>query len=74
MKRYYNHDEVRQWMQDNNQHLLYINADDKNIFVKKRYGLGWIVNLGNPWILRILVGIVVIALIRLFVSFLIVRF
>lgn len=46
MKRYYNHDEVRQWMQDNNQHLLYINADDKNIFVKKRYGLGWIVNLG----------------------------
>lgn len=70
MKRYYNHDEVRQWMQDNNQHLLYINADDKNIFVKKRYGLGWIVNLGNPWILRILVGIVVIALIRLFVSFL----
>lgn len=29
--------------------FIYNNPDDPNMFVPKRYGLGWTVNFGHPW-------------------------
>ncbi len=29
--------------------MLYVNPDDPALFVEKRFGLGYTVNLGNPW-------------------------
>lgn len=28
--------------------LIYINREDPSIFVEKRFGVGWTLNLGNP--------------------------
>ena len=37
-------DEDRYWRGG----LIYINRDDPSIFVEKRFGVGWTLNLGNP--------------------------
>lgn len=29
--------------------VFYYNPDDPELFVPKRYGLGWTINFGNPW-------------------------
>ena len=45
MKRKYSQEEI-------NQHMfgrMYINADDLNIFVKRKVGCSWTMNLGNKW-------------------------
>ena len=36
--------------------LIYFNPSDKNLFVRKYYGIGWIMNLGNPWAYVIVIG------------------
>jgi uncharacterized membrane protein len=41
--------------------LIYVNRRDPAIFVPKRFGVGWTANLGNPWSIVLIVGIVVLA-------------
>lgn len=50
MKRKYSKEEAWQWMEDNKKIFFYINGDDSNIFVRKRHGISWNINLGNPWV------------------------
>lgn len=45
MKRKYGQEEVNQHMSGR----LYINADDLNIFVKRKGICSWTMNLGNKW-------------------------
>ena len=45
MKRKYSQEEVNQNMSGR----IYINADDLNIFVKRKVGCSWTMNLGNKW-------------------------
>ena len=45
MKRKYSQEEVHQKMSGR----IYINADDLNIFVKRKGGCSWTMNLGNKW-------------------------
>jgi uncharacterized membrane protein len=46
-------DDDRQWRGG----LFYINRQDHALFVPRRYGLGWTVNLGNPRVAMLLAGI-----------------
>lgn len=45
MKRKYSQEEVNQIMSGR----IYINADDLNIFVKRKVAWSWTMNLGNKW-------------------------
>ncbi len=45
MKRKYSQEEVYQHMSGR----IYINADDLNIFVKRKGFCSWTMNLGNKW-------------------------
>lgn len=45
MKRKYSQEEVYQHMSGR----IYINADDLNIFVKRKGICSWTMNLGNKW-------------------------
>lgn len=45
MKRKYSQEEVNQIMSGR----IYINADDLNIFVKRKGAYSWTMNLGNKW-------------------------
>jgi uncharacterized membrane protein len=42
--------------------LLYFNPNDKRMFVRKRYGLGWTCNYAHP-ISWVLIGLVVVLLV-----------
>jgi uncharacterized membrane protein len=46
-------DDDRQWRGG----LFYINRQDHALFVPRRYGLGWTVNLGNPRVAILLSGV-----------------
>ncbi|NOZ75668.1 MAG: hypothetical protein GXO90_09930 [FCB group bacterium] len=37
--------------------LFYWNPDDKRIFVPKRWGFGWTVNLANPFSVLTMLGL-----------------
>ncbi|GAA5013475.1 DUF1648 domain-containing protein [Actinopolymorpha pittospori] len=39
---------------------VYVNREDSAVFVPKRFGIGWTLNLGNPWSLVVLLGIVAV--------------
>lgn len=52
MKRKYTNEEVRRWMEERNSRFFYINGEDTNIFVRKYYGIGWTLNLGNPCVIH----------------------
>jgi uncharacterized membrane protein len=41
--------------------LIYINRRDPAVFVPKRFGVGWTMNLGNPWAVVVFVAIVILA-------------
>lgn len=58
-KRKWTQREVSDWLKRHHA-VIYYNPNDKNIFVRKYYGLGWIVNLGNPMTYVCIVGIVAI--------------
>lgn len=45
MKRKYSQEEINQHMSGR----IYINADDLNIFVKRKGICSWTMNLGNKW-------------------------
>ena len=56
-------DEDRYWKGG----LIYINREDPSIFVEKRFGVGWTVNLGNPrGYIVIFLPLVVLLLISIF--------
>lgn len=60
-KRKWTQKEVRDWLKKHHA-FIYFNPSDKNIFVRKYYGIGWIMNCGNPWAYCCVIGIVVILL------------
>ncbi len=50
--------------------FFYKNPDDPEMFVPKRYGLGWTVNLGHPWGKVFLIGTLLLPLVILILNFL----
>jgi uncharacterized membrane protein len=42
--------------------LIYFNPTDPALLVEKRMGIGWTLNLGNPWMWAPLIGVAVIVL------------
>ena len=60
-KRKWSHDEVHQWLQKNNKYF-YTNKEDANLFIRKRYGVAWTLNWGNPlsWIILSVIIVAVI--------------
>lgn len=42
--------------------VIYANRDDPSLFVERRFGFGWTVNVANPLALLLLVGILALAL------------
>ena len=61
-KRKWTQKEVREWFKKHHT-FIYFNPNDKNIFVRKYYGIGWIMNCGNPWAYCCVIGIVAILMI-----------
>ena len=45
-KRKWTNQEVRDWMEKNHSYIYY-NPSDSNLFVRKRFGIGWTANLGK---------------------------
>lgn len=65
-RRKWTKDEVEQWRKEQRS-VGYFNKQDSNIFVSKRYGIGFTFNWGNPlsWIvIAIMISIVIV--IRIF--------
>lgn len=60
-KRKWTQKEVSDWLKKHHA-LIYFNPSDKNLFVRKYYGIGWIMNLGNPWAYVAVIGAVVVLL------------
>jgi hypothetical protein len=52
-KRKFSKEEVMQWQKEHDQRVFYINKNDSNLFVKRRYSFGWTVNLAQPgaWVI-----------------------
>jgi len=50
--------------------LFYVNRNDPALFVEKRFGIGWTVNMANPRALLVLGGIVLFVLATLAISLL----
>lgn len=46
-KRKWTQQEVSSYMKRHNA-FIYFNPNDKNLFVRNRFGIGWTANLGNP--------------------------
>jgi uncharacterized membrane protein len=42
--------------------MFYVNRDDPALFVPKRFGIGWTVNLGNPRAILLLAGLVAVVI------------
>ncbi|MFI3237580.1 MAG: hypothetical protein R3Y47_06055 [Lachnospiraceae bacterium] len=53
MKRNYSTEEVQRYMSDHNQMVFYMNKEDGNLFVRRKFSLRYTLNFGNPtsWIL-----------------------
>jgi uncharacterized membrane protein len=61
-RRKYSEEEVKQWQEEHNQNIFYINKNDSNLFVRRRSGLGGTFNLTQPgaWaIIIVVVGLIV---------------
>lgn len=43
--------------------FMYNNRGDPDLFVPKRWGLGWTLNLGHPWGKPLLVGTLIVPLV-----------
>lgn len=56
MKRKYSKEEVWQWMSEHDKLFYYANRDDANLFIRKRYGISWTINFGNPWAFCVVCG------------------
>ncbi len=49
-------DDERNWLGG----FIYNNPDDPNLFVPKRYGLGWTINFGNPQGKALMIGLLLL--------------
>ena len=58
-KRKWTNQEVRDWMDKNHTHVYY-NPSDSNLFVRKRFGIGWTANIGNPMTYVLCIGVVLL--------------
>jgi uncharacterized membrane protein len=67
MKRKFSKEEVWQWMNDNNKTFIYANKDDSNILIRKRYGISWNMNFGNPWTWCMICGMIFILSIAIYI-------
>lgn len=47
-RRKYSNEEVEQWRKEHHQSVFYINKNDSDLFVKRRYSFGWTYNLAHP--------------------------
>jgi len=51
---------------------IYVNPDDPSLFVEKRFGVGWTINLGNRWgvigICMLLAAAILLPLVRGFMG------
>ena len=56
-KRKWTQKEVSDWLQKHHA-VIYFNPSDMNLFVRKFDGIGWIMNLGNPWTYVYIIGLV----------------
>ena len=61
-KRKWTQKEVREWFKKHHT-FIYFNPNDKNIFVRKYYGIGWIMNCGNPWSYGCIIGMLAVLMI-----------
>jgi uncharacterized membrane protein len=62
VRRKFSKEEVRQWQEEHNQNIFYINKNDSNLFVRRRSELGGTLNLTHPgaWVIIIvLIGLIV---------------
>jgi len=60
-KHRYTKEEVKKWYQEHHT-VIYFNKDDRNVFVRKAYGIGFRFNYANPiaWmIIVILIAFIV---------------
>lgn len=48
--------DVEAWLDENNR-LFYVNREDANLFFRKRCGINWGLNLGNPLAWVVIAGI-----------------
>lgn len=55
-KRKWTQQEIWHWLEENHR-FFYANPKDKNLFIRKRYGISWTLNWGNPaaWALMVLI-------------------
>ena len=61
-KRKWTQKEVREWFKKHHT-FIYFNPNDKNIFVRKDYGVGWIMNCGNLWSYGCIIGMLAVLMI-----------
>lgn len=48
-------------MEERNRRFFYINDEDTNVFVWKYYGIGWTLNLGNPWVIFMIIVLIMLS-------------
>lgn len=61
-KRKWTEEEIDDWMRKNHNSILYFNPMDTNIFIRKRFGYGWMINWGNNKVYIAIICLVVLGL------------
>jgi len=49
--------------------VIYVNRNDPSVFVEKRFGVGWTVNLGHPVSWLFLIGIIAVVVVVMVISY-----
>ena len=65
-RRKFSKEEVEQWRKEYNQSVFYINKNDSNLFVPRRYSFGWTINLAHPGAWLIYLAIIALTHFRIF--------
>ena len=69
-RRKFSKEEVEEWRKEHNRSVFYINKNDSNVFVGRKYGVGWTYNLAHPvaWIVIAAIAaiIVLVVVFRIF--------
>lgn len=64
-KRKWTNKEIHEWL-DRKNCFFYANKEDTNIFIKKRHGITWTLNWGNPIVWVIIIVVIVVIILALF--------
>lgn len=64
-KRKWTYEERQLWIKAKNKPfpLFYYNKEDSAIFIRKRYGIAWTLNWGNPWSYIIMMFVILVSII-----------